>query len=307
MTYYRLRAMPPEVVQHPATDTGDAGNDLRDATCFALESPEVARHQPAGAVQVRLGIGKSIPRYWYYVGQVAYRSEEPTLARNDRVLLLGNDFTGANELRVMPGGWALDPAALDALLLGSLALIAPDLATGAPSAPVILELPGVGLGAQSPFWHGLGRHFYANAFPELTGNARGEWESHLASLLPRHPVVVSLLEAAAQAAIGTPADEAVPMLTAATRLGFRRTRQVRISDGGPVFEAPAKTFTFEAECAFDFTASSECPSRCVIRADDRQDAWIVPARRTETGLAIVEGGLEIKDSLRDRHWTFSFL
>lgn len=259
-----------------------------------------------GAIQVALQVGQTVPRYWYYVGKVAYRSDDPMLARNDRVLLLGNDFDGAHELRGIRLAEAADPSQLDALLIGTLALMRPDASAPAHDVPVILELPGRGHAERAPFWKGTGRHFYSRSFPDVSGDARLEWESHLASLLPRQPLVVSLLEADTQSAIGACAEDATSLRDAALRCGFRQSQQVRICDGGPVFEAMASRFHFAPGVWMQTPASLDHRHRCVIRAEDRLDAWIVEAQCSAGGIAVAAADATIRDALGERAWAYAF-
>ncbi len=305
MTIHHLCAAPRGTTLDAPADTwfNDVSeNDVR----FLLTSGDADAPNISGAIQVAMHVGGTVPRYWYYVGKVAYRSDEPMLARNDRVLLLGNDFTGAHELRGIRLVDPADPTILDALLMGTLALM-PSAGNGpGPAPPVILEVPGCGHAERAPFWMGIGRHFYPRPFPILTGDARLEWESYLASLLPRQPLVVSLLDTDTQMAIGAPAEDAMVLRDAVVRCGFRQSRQVRICDGGPVFEAPTSLFRFAAGASIETSDALDHGQRCVIRAEDRLDAWIVDAERVTGGIAVASANATIRDALRDRAWAYSF-
>lgn len=306
MTTLHLCAAPRGVTLDAPADAwfdADASeNDLR----FVLKSGDGDALTLSGAIEVAMHVGRTVPRYWYYVGEVAYRSDEPMLARNDRVLLLGNDFTGAHELRGIRLADPSDASLLDALLIGTLALMPPDAAAPGHAVPVILELPGCGRAERAPFWKGIGRHFYPRSFPDLSGDARLEWQSHLASLLPRQPLVVSLLDPDTQKAIGACAEDAVDLRDAAVRCGFRQSRQVRICDGGPVFEATTSQLRFATGASMTTSACLELSQRCVIRAEDRLDAWIVDAERVAGGIAVASASATIRDALRDRAWAYSF-
>nr|MDQ3038535.1 arginine N-succinyltransferase [Pseudomonadota bacterium] len=167
-------------------------------------------------------------------------------------------------------------------------------------------VPGCGHSEHAPFWRGIGRHFYPRPFPDLSGDARLEWESQLASLLPRQPLVVSLLDAETQRAIGAQAQDATMLRDAASRCGFRQSRQVRICDGGPVFEAPTSLFRFAPGTSIKTTDRLNHGHRCIIRAEDRGDAWIVDAERVAGGIEVASASHSIADSLRDRAWAYAF-
>lgn len=187
-------------------------------------------------VQFRRAIGLDLPRYWYHVGAVVHAAAELRLFHQQRTLMLNNDYTGAGELTDFVWTPSLDvaerDAAMRALARAALSQLAGSCAT------VIVELPGVrDASGRSPFWSGLGRHFYSGD-PRAAHERFGEaWVSHVASLLPRDPLIVSFLAKEAQSAIGAVAPEAESLLQALLADGFRHNRYVTIDDGGPVLEA----------------------------------------------------------------------
>ena len=305
MSTLRLSAVPRGTTLDAPADDFDPDASSCDFR-FVLRSEYGDAPTVVGSIGVAMCVGQTVPRYWYYVGKVAYRSDEPMLARNDRVLLLGNDFTGAHELRGIRLAEPADPSHLDALLIGTLALMPADAATPGHAVPVILEAPGRGRAERAPFWMGTGRHFYPLSFPELSGDARLEWESQLASLLPRQPLVVSLLDTDTQMAIGACAEGATALRDAALRCGFRQSQQIRICDGGPVFESMTSLLRFASGACMETSASLDHGHRCVIRSEDRLDAWIVDAERVAGGIAVASANATIREALRDRAWDYSF-
>lgn len=204
---------------------------------------------PQGCVRIRHRIGLSKPRYWFHVGYRVHAAPDLGMFRRERTLLLGNDHTGATELSQI----AVDPALsreeqgqLQVLLVRSaLTLIRHDRRCGAdrPDAlpRIIAALPGVrAADGSAPFWQGLGRHFYPED-PQRAWQRYGEdWLTHVAALLPRHPLVVSVLHADAQAAIGQvdPRHQDLA-LSLAGEAGFHPGQHVQLHDGGPVYEVPA--------------------------------------------------------------------
>lgn len=273
MNAYRIRPLAP-------TD-GQPGR-----SGFAVEAFSGAQPQPLGSVQVAERIGIGTPRFWFYVGHVAYRADDLPLARRDRVLFLGNDYAGARELlqlRMDPGSPA---AAMDALLQGSLALLhaLPEDAHHPLASRTIIELPGTLHGERSPFWDGLGARFYAHSLPPRGAPDRARHEAAVASLLPRQPVVVSLLDQAAQEAIGAIDEDHAHVAAALARCGFRRGLHVNACDGGPVFEAQPPSRGVDVTLAE--MAEAPATERWLLVPADRGEAWVVPARRTESGLEI---------------------
>jgi arginine N-succinyltransferase len=161
-------------------------------------------------------------------------------------LLLGNDHTGASELAEL--AWRAEglplpelAAVLKALITAALQLAARQRVRAGPR--VIIELPGVRDAAgQSPFWQGLGRHFYSGDPIDAEARHGADWPSHVAALLPRHPVLAAFLPEAAQAAIAQVAPRALLLRELLHACGLRYSHHIGIHDGGPVLEADLDDF-----------------------------------------------------------------
>ena len=239
-----------------------------------------------GSLVVACDIGLAAPRYWFYVGQVAYRADALQLARRDRVLLLGNDYTGARALRAIHLDPNAMPDALEALLLGTLALLPEQVedVRHPLASRTIVELAGTATDGRSPFWEGLGARFYTPALPLRDAAGREEAEAAVATLLPRQPVVVSLLAPSAQEAIGVVGESQGRLANALARCGFRRGLHVNACDGGPVFEAQGGWRA--ADLALVQARAEDACERWLVRLPGRDEAWVLPARRAERGLGI---------------------
>lgn len=92
---------------------------------------------------------------------------------------------------------------------------------------------------RSPFWDGLGRHFFAIDFP-LADYMSVKDKRFIAELLPRHPVYVCLLPQEAQDAIGQVHERTRAALAILEREGFRFREMVDIFDGGPLVTSPLR-------------------------------------------------------------------
>jgi arginine N-succinyltransferase len=205
----------------------------------------VAERRDGGQVDatlcLRTRIGLALPRYWYHVGATVHAAPELQLFHRQRTLLLGNDHTGASELAEL--AWrregltvAEQAAALHSLASGALAVAAQQRAR--PGEQLIVELPGVRDAAgQSPFWQGLGRHFYSGDPQDAERQFGADWPSHVAALLPRLPVLATFLPASAQAAIAQVAHHALLLRELLQACGLRYSHHIRIHDGGPVMVA----------------------------------------------------------------------
>jgi len=89
---------------------------------------------------------------------------------------------------------------------------------------------------ESPFWQALGSHFYQidfNAADYLSAQGK---KAFIAELMPRHPVYVRLLPAAAQQAIGVTHKDTLPARRMLEGEGLRYENHVDIFDAGPVLE-----------------------------------------------------------------------
>jgi arginine N-succinyltransferase len=199
---------------------------------------------PMATLTISARIGEQTPCYWFYLGTMVHSAPALGLHRQDRMMVLGSDFTGASqwqEIQWHPGLESHQAAEmLTTLLLGTLAL-APDLrmrGEDQPSAPVIVAVPGVMEENRSPFWDGFGRHFYdGDRGAEIDRLGIDGWRSEVASLLPQQPVLVSLLSPTAQSTLGRAAIEYAPLEAALRAARFSPSRHVSIDDGGPVYSA----------------------------------------------------------------------
>lgn len=200
-----------------------------------------AQGAPRACLRLRRAIGQGLPRPWYHVGCVVHAAPALRLQHRQRTLLLGNDHTGASELADL--AWqrsgrslAEQAAALRALVQGAIGRIAAQRASYAST--LIVELPGQrDAQRRSPFWQGLGRHFYAED-PEAAAERFGpDWRCHVAALLPRQPVYAAFLSDAAQAAIAQVDSDSRLLLDTLWHAGLRYGHHITVDDGGPVFEA----------------------------------------------------------------------
>lgn len=196
---------------------------------------------PRACLRLRRAIGLTWPRPWYHVGCVVHAAPALQLQHRQHTLLLGHDHTGASELADI--AWqrsgrslAEQAAALRALVQGAIARIAAQRHRYA--ATLIAELPGRrDAQGRSPFWHGLGRHFYAGD-PDAAAERFGpDWRGHVAALLPRQPVYAAFLSDSAQAAIAQVDDGSRLLLDTLWHAGLRYGHHITVDDGGPVFEA----------------------------------------------------------------------
>ena len=196
--------------------------------------------QPLACLRLRRAIGLDLPRHWYHVGCVVHAAAELGLVHRLHTLQLGNDLTGASEIADV----AWDHAALDlptsaTVLRQLLGAALQRLASDRPghAARLIVELPGLrDADGQSPFWQGLGHHFYDGDPAAAALKFGPAWRSHVAALLPRQPVYTDFLCDAAQSAVAQVDPAARVLMDLLWQAGLRYAHHVCIDDGGPVFE-----------------------------------------------------------------------
>jgi arginine N-succinyltransferase len=198
----------------------------------------------AGAARACLklvpNIGAWVPRVSYHVGCTVHAAPELSLYHRQRTLLLGHDLTGASELTDI--GWAKDctatelETALRALVYAAVHQVSLDRALHGDT--LVVELPGLrNADGSSPFWQGLGRHFYSGSPQDDAASLGLIWRSHVAALLPRHPLLASFLPQTAQDAIAQSAGSVSALHHVLQAAGMRYAHHINIEDGGPILEA----------------------------------------------------------------------
>lgn len=185
-------------------------------------------------------IGLTLPRVSYHVGCTVHAAQDLGLFHQQRTLFLGHDLTGASELADI--AWERDgvsqadqASALRALVAGAIHSLAQR--RGQFGQRLVAELQGpLDSAGQSPFWQGLGRHFYAGD-PAAARALHGlSWRSHVASLLPRHPLYISFLPGPAQAAIAQVRQTDQLLRDVLEDAGLRYAQHVNVEDAGPILE-----------------------------------------------------------------------
>ena len=182
------------------------------------------------------------PRFWFHVGCRVHAASELGMFRRERTLLLGNDLTGAAEFSDFAVRAQIDHATsarlANDLVAAGLHFLRQGSRTEADLPRVIACLPGPRCeDGSAPFWNGLGRHFFPGDVDEALARFGGLWQTHVAALLPRHPLVVSVLQEPAQAAIGQVHPAAALWRDVLREHGLRAGQHIGLYDGGPVFEA----------------------------------------------------------------------
>jgi arginine N-succinyltransferase len=213
-----------------------AGSADRGDACYVFALVDSADGRVVGISAIEAAVGLNEPWYNYHVGTLVHASRALGVYTVAPTLFLANDHTGHSELcslfldqayRVGKNGPLLSKSRL--LFIAEFAHLF--------AAKVIAELRGkLDDGGLSPFWEGLGRHFFAMEYSTadyLTGIGQ---KAFIAELMPKHPVYVNLLPAAARDAIGAVHVDTAPARAMLEQEGFRYEGYVDIFDAGPTLE-----------------------------------------------------------------------
>jgi arginine N-succinyltransferase len=204
--------------------------------CYVFVLIDSDGDRVVGVAAIEAAVGLAEPWYNYRVGTIVHASRALSVYTVAPTLFLANDHTGHTELCTLFLDQAYRRVKNGPLLSKSRLLFIAEFADRfAPK--VIAELRGrLDADGRSPFWEGLGRHFFAMEYTTadyLTGIGQ---KSFVAELMPRHPVYVNLLPPAAREAIGEVHADTRAARAMLEQEGFRYDGYVDIFDGGPTVE-----------------------------------------------------------------------
>jgi arginine N-succinyltransferase len=213
-----------------------AGTASRADACYVFVLVDGPANRVVGISAIEAAVGLNEPWYNYHVGTLVHASRALSVYTAVPTLFLENDHTGHTELCSLFLDQGYRHAKNGPLLAKSRLLFIAEFADRfAPK--VIAELRGkLDADGKSPFWEGLGRHFFAMEYKTadyLTGIGQ---KSFVAELMPRHPVYVNLLPEAARAVIGEVHADTQPARVMLEQEGFHYEGYVDIFDAGPTVE-----------------------------------------------------------------------
>jgi arginine N-succinyltransferase len=213
------------------------GRAERADQCYVFVLADPDNGAVAGICAIEVAVGLREAWYNYRVGTLVHASRELGVYNSTPTLFLSNDHTGHTELCSLFLDAEHRRGKLGSLLSKSRLLFIAEF-PDAFGQKVIAELRGkLDADGKSPFWEGLGRHFFEIDFSRadyLTGIGNRQF---VAELMPRHPVYTVLLPESARAVIGRVHDDTRPARSLLEAEGFRYEGYVDIFDAGPTVEA----------------------------------------------------------------------
>jgi len=208
--------------------------EMRDYM-FVME--DTGNGRMAGVCAIKGAVGLDEPFYNYRIGTLVHSSRELNVFTRMETLYLSNDLTGSTELcslflhpdyRIGNNGKWLSKSRF--LFIAQF----PHLFTE----KLIAEMRGYqAADGSSPFYEGLGRHFFKMDFNHVDDLTALGKKSFIAELMPRQPLYVDYLPSAARDVIGKVHNSTVPARKLLEQEGMYFEGYIDIFDAGPVLQA----------------------------------------------------------------------
>jgi arginine N-succinyltransferase len=187
-----------------------------------------------GCCQVKATVGDTPPFYNFRILTVSQASSAAERRFDMDVLVMVNEFTGCTEV----GSLFVKPEHRAGGVGRALAQSRYMLMAAAPQRfndRVVSELRGVvSSDGVSPFWEGLGRHFFRMSFEEADHLSATTDNQFILDLMPKYPIYVDLLPETARAVIGVCHKDGFGARRLLEWEGFRFDNVVDVFDSGPL-------------------------------------------------------------------------
>ncbi|GHC14574.1 arginine N-succinyltransferase subunit alpha [Kushneria pakistanensis] len=174
--------------------------------------------------------------YTYRRETLIHASQQLDVRREVDILSISHEMSHASLLCALA---TTDHACADharqLLRAARLALIARFPERFAPT--VFVALSGYRDAGRTPFWDGVGRHFFSRDFDDIHRAASLGSRSFIGEVMPPFPLYLPLLDDQARSAIGRVGDNHASALDVWQQEGFALSRHVDLLDGGPLLEA----------------------------------------------------------------------
>jgi arginine N-succinyltransferase len=257
---------------------------------FVME--DTSNGRMAGVCAIKGAVGLEEPFYNYRIGTLVHSSRELDIFTRMETLYLSNDLTGSTELCSLflhpdyrsgnNGKWL---SKCRFLFIAQF----PHLFTE----KLIAEMRGYQAeDGSSPFYEGLGRHFFKMDFNHVDDLTALGKKSFIAELMPRQPLYVDYLPQEARDVIGRVHRSTVPARKLLEQEGMHFEGYVDIFDAGPVLQGRVSELramrdsvlmTAEADLDADATIPPETEPLLVSNTDLKDFRLIVAPCAADAG------------------------
>ncbi|MFC3395352.1 arginine N-succinyltransferase [Brenneria rubrifaciens] len=240
---------------------------------FVLEDTRIGRVVGVSALEVAVGLTE--PWYNFRVGTLVHASKTLNVYKAVPTLFLSNDHTGYSELCTL----FLDPDyrhSLNGKLLSKVRFLFIAAFREHFANKVVAEMRGYSdEQGNSPFWEGLGSHFFSIDFAQADYLSGTGQKAFIAELMPKHPLYVDFLPAAVREVIGKVHPHTAPARRVLESEGLCYRGYIDIFDGGATLEADIDQLRAVKEGRRLPVAIDETPARaglpvCLAANDDYQ-------------------------------------
>ncbi len=201
---------------------------------FMLE--DTATGQIVGVSGIECAIGLDQASYTYRVSTIVHSSKTLNVYHQFPTLFLTSDLSGSSELCSLYLHPKFRHSKAGALLSKCRFLFIAQYAH-LFAEKLIAELRGyLDEQGMSPFWEGLGRHFFDMEFSQADYLTALDQKQFIAELMPRYPFYTKFLPDSAREVIGKVHRETEPAKVLLEHEGFRFEGCVDIFDAGPTLE-----------------------------------------------------------------------
>lgn len=201
---------------------------------FALEDTE--RGVIVGVSGIEASVGLEDVWYNYRISTTVNSSKELGIHQQTPTLYLSNDLTGCSEVCSLFLDEPYRHSNNGQFLSKVRFLFLADFQSYFAS-KIFAEMRGVSdKSGHSPFWEGLGKHFFRMNFSEADYQTGIGNKSFIAELMPKYPIYLPFLSESAQEVVGKVHENTRPALSMLEAEGFNFNGYVDIFDAGPTVE-----------------------------------------------------------------------
>jgi arginine N-succinyltransferase len=262
---------------------------------FVME--DTATGRMAGVCAIKGAVGLTEPFYNYRIGTLVHSSRELDIFTRMDTLYLSNDLTGSTELcslflhpdyRVGHNGKWLSKSRF--LFIAQF----PHLFTE----KLIAEMRGFQAeDGSSPFYEGLGRHFFKMDFDHVDDLTALGKKSFIAELMPRQPLYVAYLPEDAQEVIGKVHLSTAPARKLLEQEGMHFEGYIDIFDAGPVLQGRVAELRSVRDSVIVAATEAAAPAeseQTLISNTVVQDFRMIVARSTPAAGAIALSAAQLE-------------